>query len=276
MVCFRRLLPGILCAGLVLAPGAALLPAAEPKLDDLLEQNHQLQERVQDQQRQIDELRQRLDALPATTPAKIQPMPEPEERAPVPVLRTAREIRLSGEAGLAFFSSGPEGRWPNSEFRVDDARIFVEAPVWENVYFFTGIELVTREAGDEFFHVGELYADLEDVFAAGRNQTLNLRVGRFSIPFGEEYQSRNVVDNPLITHSVADIWGIDEGVQVYGTLGSVTYNLAVQNGGHAALRDFNRDKSVTARLGFAPTPSLHLSLSAHRTGTLDAVNDELS
>ncbi|MDB6113148.1 MAG: hypothetical protein JWQ62_93, partial [Lacunisphaera sp.] len=41
-------------------------------------------------------------------------------------------------------------------------------------------------------------------------------------------------------------------------------------------RDFNRDKSVTARLGFAPTPSLHLSLSAHRTGTLDAVNDELS
>jgi hypothetical protein len=82
--------------------------------------------------------------------------------------------------------------------------------------------------------------------------------------------------NPLITHSVADIWGIDEGVQAYGSLGQLQYNLAVQNGGHKTLHDYNKDKSVTIRLGFDPVKSLHLSASAHRTGKLDSVNDGLS
>ena len=41
-----------------------------------------------------------------------------------------------------------------------------------------------------------------------------------NLPFGEEYQVRNAIDNPLVTHSLSDVWGIDEGVQVYGTLGA--------------------------------------------------------
>ena len=101
-------------------------------------------------------------------------------------------------------------------------KLFVEAPVWKNVYFFTGLELTTREAADEYFHVGELYADMEDVLTAGRQYTLSLRAGRFSIPFfGEEYQYRNIMANPLITSTPrADIWGTDEGVQAYhGSLG---------------------------------------------------------
>ena len=191
-------------------------------------------------------------------------------------MRAAREIRVSGEAGLAFFSSGPDGAFPNAEFRVDDAKIFLEAPVWKNVYFFTGLELVTREVNDEYFHVGDLYADMEDVLKSGRDYSLSLRVGRFGIPFGEEYQYRNVMDNPLIMHSEADIWGIDEGIQAYGTLGRFQYNLAVQNGGHKTLHVYNKDKSVTFRIGFDPIKSLHLSASAHRTGKLDAANDGLS
>lgn len=280
MVCFRRPLLSVVCASLVFAPAVVLTRAAgpEPKLEELLEQNHSLLLQVQNQQKQIDELRRRLDAMngPGTPPARMRPPREAEAREPAPVLRSVREIRLSAEAGLAFFSSGRQGAFPNSEFRVDDAKIFVEAPVWRNVYFFTGLELTTREANDEFLHVGELYADVEDVLAAGRTWTLSLRVGRFNIPFGEEYQRRNVMDNPLITHSVADIWGIDEGVQAYGKLGPLTYNIAVQNGGHKTLRDFNKDKAVTVRLGFAPTPALHVSASGYRSGKLDAVNDPLS
>jgi hypothetical protein len=85
-----------------------------------------------------------------------------------------------------------------------------------------------------------------------------------------------VMSNPLILHSVQDIWGIDEGVQAYGALGRFQYNLAVQNGGHKTLHDYNRDKSITARLSYDPINSLHLSASFHRTGKLDVVNDGLS
>ena len=103
-----------------------------------------------------------------------------------------------------------------------------------------------------------------------------MRAGRFNFPFGEEYQVRNVVDNPLVTHSVADIWGVDEGVQAYGQWGPVRYNLAVQNGGHKTLHDYDPDKAVVARISINPVPSLHLSASAMRTGRLNTANDVFS
>ncbi len=263
---------------------AAALFATDAETDPvraLREQNQKLQQQVDEQQRQINELRERLDGLqqPAAAPA-----PAPIAEAPPETLssrfpafaETDRQIRLSGEAGLAFFSSRFNGQFPNAEFRADDAKLFVEAQVWRNAYFFGGIDLVTREASDEYFHVGELYADFERVFVAGRDRTFNVRAGRFYLPFGEEYQVRNVVDNPLITHSVADIWGIDEGVQAYGQWGPVRYNLAVQNGGHKTLHDYDSDKSVVARVSVDPVPQLHLSASAMRTGRLNNANDVFS
>ena len=236
---------------------------ADADMKDLAEQNRLLAEQVRAQQKQIDELRSRLDH-----------MNEPE--APAAVAETGRQLRLSGELGVAYFDTGSNGWAPNAEFRVDDAKIFVEAPIWKNVYLFGGLEITTREANDEYFHVGELYVDVEDLWRLDRNHTLSLRAGRMNLPFGEEYLVRNVVDNPLVSHSLADIWGIDEGVQVYGQLGPVRYNLAVQNGGYESTRDFDSDKSVVARIGFDPTPQLSLSASAMRSGDLTSAGDEFS
>ena len=241
--------------------GASL--AGQTDVSTLVEQNRQLVAQVRAQQRQIDELRSRLDRLDESA-SPAQPLPSTST--------SGRQIRLSGEVGVGFFSSGNDGSQPNAEFRVDDARIFVEAPVWRNVYFFGGIELTTREANDEFFHVGELYVEVESLWSSGRDFSLSLRAGRFNLPFGEEYQVRNVMDNPLVTHSLADIWGIDEGVQVFGKLGRVRYNLAVQNGGHKTLRDLDSDKAWIGRLAFDPVPGLTLSASAMRTGDLRATD----
>jgi hypothetical protein len=279
MLFLRKPLFCALIAGLTLAPGVGPAGAKEvtdQELGELLAQNRDLQQQVQKQQKQIDELRQRLDKLQNASarpePEFSPPRPEPEPPARVGSLVSGagHEIRISGETGLAFFSSGPDGAYPKSEFHVDEARIFLEAPVWKNVYFFTGLELATRESGDGYLRAGELYADIEDVLASGRDARLSLRIGRFNIPFGEEYQYRSVLTNPLITHSMADLWGYDTGVQLYGSLGRLQYNFAVQNGG------INRDKSLTARLSFDPVKSLHLSASAHRTGTVDAMDDVFS
>jgi hypothetical protein len=279
LYCSTRFLLSAAIAGLVLTRGAVLSPAGEvetTQLGELLNQNRTLQQQVQQQQQQIDELRQRLDALQGAGPrptAAVQPPPEPAPPARVVEsfgADTTRAIRLSGETGLAFFSSGPDGAYPKAEFHVDEARIFLEAPVWKNVYFFTGLELATRESVAGTVDAGELYADIEELFALERGQHLNLRLGRFNIPFGEEYQYRSVMTDPLITHSVADIWGYDTGVQVYGSLSGLQYNFAVQNGG------INRDKSLTARIGYDPVRSLHLSASVHHTGKVDAAEDVFS
>ncbi len=233
----------------------------------MAEQNRQLVEQIRTQQKQIDELRERLDRLDPAAPAP---------RLNTPAAESDQMIRLSGEAGVGFFRSGRDGSLPNSEFRVDDARIFIETQIWRNAYLFGGLHLITREANDEYFHLGELYVDVENLWSSGRAATLSLRAGRFNLPFGEEYQVRNVIDNPLINHSLADIWGIDEGVQLYGKLGHVRYNLAVQNGGHKTLRDYDADKSWIARLAFDATPRLALSASAMRTGHLTVAGDALS
>ena len=247
---------------------AVALPGAhDEEVRTLVEQNRQLTQQVGAQQKQIDELRARLDHL--------EPAVTAEPSGPSPV-ETGRQIRVSGEAGLAFFHSGKNGNFPNSEFRVDEAKVFIEAPIWKNVYFFGGVDLVTRESSDEYFHIGELYVDVEKLFSAGKNNHLSLRAGRFNVPFGEEYLVRNVIDNPLITHSLADIWGIDEGVQIYGALGGLQYNLAVQNGGRKTLHDYDPDKAVTMRLAFDPAAHLHLSASAMRTGKLNVAYDGLS
>lgn len=266
-----RDLPGTLLrwitASLVAAAWGVPGRGAEPDVRELVEQNRVLVEQVRAQQKQIDELRQRLDRLDE---------PAAPARALASTSDADRTVRVSGEASLGFFHSGSDGTQPNGEFRVDDARIFVEAPVWKNTYFFGGLELTTREASDEYFHVGELYLDTENLWSGDRTHHLSLRVGRFNVPFGEEYQYRNVIDNPLVSHSLADIWAIDEGVQVYGQLGRVRYNLAVQNGGNPTLRDGNSDKAVTARLTLEATSRLTLSASALRTGKLDIAADGLS
>jgi hypothetical protein len=250
-------------SSLVLATSAF---AADADVKELVEQNRQLVEQVRAQQKQIDELRHRLDRID-----------EPAAPVQLPATESGRSIRLSGEASIGYFDGGKNSWAPTSEFRVDDARLFVEASVWKNVFFYGALEITTREANDEYFHVGELYVDFEDLWRGDRNHnSLSLRAGRMNLPFGEEYLVRNAIDNPLISHSLADIWGIDEGVQVYGTLGPVRYNLAVQNGSHPTTHDYDSDKSVTARLAFDPTTHLSVSASAMRTGDLNVTGDQMS
>src|SRR5207247_6258165 len=84
------------------------------------------------------------------------------------------------------------------------------------------------------------------------------------------------IDNPLISHSLGDLWGVDEGIELYGAASKVQYAVAVQNGGHSALHDFAADKSVAGRISYDPVRWLHLSASGMRTGDLSAKNDQLS
>ena len=232
----------------------------------------QLQEQLQQQQALIDQLTHKVSELEGAQ------RDAGRETSPTARLRDSLgKVHISGEGAVGFFHSGSEGEFPNKEFRVDEAKLFVETPIWNDIYLFTELNMTLRDEREEYMRVGELYLDFENLGRwFERDRWLNLRIGRFDIPFGEEYLTRDAIDNPLISHSLSDLWGVDEGVQLYGTIGKFHYALAIQNGGHPSLHDYNGDKALVGRLSFDPVESLHVSVSAMRTGDLDVEGDETS
>ena len=259
---------------------ASILPAAaegtnwEEQIRLLQQQNAVLQQQLEKQNKSIESLEKKVEDLQA---AKNETAPG-NEAVPEKGGFNLGKVNLSGEGGVAFFNTGSKGFAPNSEFRVDEARLFAEAPIWKEVYFFGEADFATRENTDLNLHAGEVYLNFEDVSQLwGRDGQLNVRVGRMNIPFGEEYLRRYAVDNPLISHSVSDLWGFDSGAEIYGTLGQFSYVAAVQNGsGKNGVQDFDGDKSVTGRIGFTPNRALHFSVSGMRTGNLSASHDFIS
>jgi hypothetical protein len=242
----------------------------------LQEQNRQMQEQMQKQAGVIDSLSHKVSELEEAGAKRGKEADASKEDGGGNF--HLGKVVLSGEGGLAFFASQQNGQFPNKEFRVDEARLFIEAPIWNQVYFYSELDLATREEPDLIVRLREIYLDFENLSRlwGGRDGLLTLRAGRFDAPFGEEYQVRSAIDNPLISHSVSDLWGDDEGVMLYGHAGRVQYALAVQNGGVPTTRDFNPDKAVVARVGYDPTDWLHLSVSGMRTGDLDTAGDSLS
>jgi len=251
----------------------------------LQQQNELLQRQLKKQQELIDNLSRKVSGLESANQNRANEQSAAADNINQDSSRSVQagnpfglgKINLSGEGGLAFFKSQSQGQYPKSEFRIDEARLFVDAPVWKNVYFFSELSIALREENSLNLRASELYLDFEDLSRLwNEDRQLNLRLGRFYIPFGEEYLVRSAIDNPLISHSLSDLWGPDVGLALYGPLGEFHYVLAVQNGGVQSLQDFTSDKSVAARVGYDPAKWLHLSLSAMRTGALDAQRDYLS
>ncbi len=278
-----------MCAGALALPAARAQPSAA-QVQELLEQNRKLQEQVRTQQKTIDELNSKMTEIARASERHEQALRGLAGRmdsATVPAVseksgggsfaRGAAEVRVAAETGLAYFRTGRNGQFPEGSFRADDPTITIEAPVMKDTYFFTELKLLPRETNVEDFELGELYVDFENVLGrVGYDGLLNVRVGRLNIPFGEEYLVRGPVANPLISHSLGDLWGVDEGVEAYGRIGPASYVVAVQNGGVSRLRDFHKDKAVVARIGWQPARWLSLSGSAMRTGKLSTAGDTLS
>jgi len=286
----KRGIPFLLCGGLA-AFGLAVQSAhaddgadTARQLQELREQNKQLQEQLQRQQTLIESLSRKVSDIQQSDAHRSMELDKLEnqiKQGETPLKPSGGfnlgKINISGEGGVAFFKSGSSGIAPNNEFRIDEAKLFVDAQIWGDVYFFTEINLASRESEDLQLNIGELYLDWENISKLwGQDHALNLRFGRMDIPFGEEYIYRDAIDNPLISHSLTDFWGWDEGLELYGKMNRFSYALAVQNGGVPDTRDFDSDKAVTARIGFDPKQWLHLSVSGMHTGDLDAEGDFLS
>lgn len=275
----RRRLLAFVSVALALLPNT-FADDLEQRLATLAEQNQTLLELAQQQQAQIAELHSRLDAQASEVAEQEAAITELQETSfPASQVAPARgndRVIISGEAGLAFFAGEANNEFSNEEFRVDDARLTVEAQIHRNAYLVSTLELFRRESGNESVEVGSLFLDVENIFGPDYGRLFNLRLGRFDIPFGEEYLDRYVMENPLISHSVSDLWGIDQGIELFGDQGGFSYALAIQNGGTPLLRDFDSDKSIAGRASYQFSENFRFSASLMRTGDLDVAGDAQS
>jgi hypothetical protein len=266
---------GLICSAALLFSAVSPLAAdVAEDLRDLKDQNKRLQQQLDEQRSIIEQLRQKLDKIDSSKPPEPSSSDDSEGLLKKPFGKG--NLILSGEAGIAFYSQGSKGMFRHADFRVDEAKLFLDAKLWDDVYFFTELNIREREEPDKWMYVGEMYVDFETPLKKWNQRWINLRVGRFDTPFGEEYISRDAIDNPLISHSLSDIWAVDEGAEVYGVLGKWRYYAAVQNGGLPTGRDYTSDKAVAAKVSYQPKDWLYFSASAMRTGTLDVTADKFS
>ncbi len=248
----------------------------------LEEQNQSLMAMLEGQQSQIENLRQRIETADRESERqskKIEALAisEPSISDSSGSLLQHSTIHISGEAGVVFRAGEANTNFPNEEFGIDEARLFIEAQITPGTYLFSELEFFTRESNNTDLRIGELYLEFEDLVNLGNWESgMTIRLGRLDIPFGEEYQNRDVMRNPLIAHSVSDFWGIDEGIEAFGSIGDFSYIVALQNGSHDALRDYTPEKALTARFGYSPSSSLNFSASAMTTGGIDTENETLS
>ena len=178
-------------------------------------------------------------------------------------------VRLFGYAALNYLDTGGTGTTHDGSFLIKEASLFLEAEVWERTRLFTEIWLTRYQFGSGF-NLGELNLQFSDLFARDGEEGIGLRLGRFEIPFGEEYLRWDADETPMISFTAADPYGIDEGVELFGALRGLNWIAAVTNGSNGTGVDDGAAKQLVGKLHGRPWRDLYLSASVLDTGSTES------
>jgi len=187
-------------------------------------------------------------------------------------------LRFSGSADLNYLQGNGDGLYEETSTQIYDARLFLDANLGSDAR--VGDVTVYRDAGFTFEwnmvrlgramnNIGDLYGDFRGLLG---QEWMNLEVGRFQIPFGENYLrfGKGRPSDPFVALTASPPWFWDEGVKLWGKTanGHFGYVASVTDGEGGLNREKNASKQVTLKLSWDPSEWLHLSASALRTGTL--------
>lgn len=177
-----------------------------------------------------------------------------------------RNFDIYGFGAAGYYDTGSDATRASGGFEVKEATLFIEADVWEGINFF--VELQTNRLGKDdqlFTRTGEVYLHFREL-RLGQLPPFGLKLGRFDIPFGEEYLWQDSIDNPLITNSASYPYGWDEGVLIYGEIKGLSWIAAVMDGTDERSREENSDKAVAIKIYGNPIAPLYLSASLMTNG----------
>lgn len=272
----------MLTGWLVPGVGRADEPAELARLQaDVTAQAATLQQQQATIQRLMDKvtaLEARLEGRPAQAAGRVSL--EAEELAALPgeaggagpVLARPwfQNIRLDGFGAAGYVWTGGQAVHEHGSFLNYEATINVDAEVWEDVHYFHEIQTVrVMEEDRHFVRTREVYLDFKDLMKTvfdKEGMGVGAKLGRADIPFGEDYLTQDVIDNPLVTYSASFMYGVDEGVVLYGKMGRVNWIAALMDGNFVRGSDDNADKFTSLKLYGNPTERLYLSASALHNG----------
>lgn len=188
------------------------------------------------------------------------------------------DVRVSGNADFLHRTGERHSVAPNGRFTVQNARLFfdidlgwsadlLERPILEGSSLF--IEWDIARYGFFINDLGSVYARLDGI--AGQ-PWLNAKLGRFAIPFGEEYplwyESRP--ENPLLDFSAGSLYNWDEGFELFGSFleNRLSYVVALMDGDDDVGGNTSSDVAIAGKLAFEPYRWLRISASGLHTGQL--------
>jgi hypothetical protein len=237
------------------------------------------------QQAEIDELRARLDELEKRTaaqpPAKsgevdlsgreVAPLPTGADTNPL-ARPWYQNVDVWGYGAFTYLDTGNIGEHPNGDFLIQEASIFGEAHAWDRVVLHA--ELRGAVVGFQFLSVGEIYADFLRLWSSDSAGTANLRVGQFWVPFGEETYWFRATENPLISYSAAFPWGLDEGVELYGSAHGVDWIASMTSGSATSNSSDGSEKTFNLKVSGKPASVLEIGGSLmHQGATRESALD---
>ncbi|MDA3792106.1 MAG: porin [Elusimicrobia bacterium] len=186
----------------------------------------------------------------------------------------AKEPEISGFVDvLCQGRQGEDTSFGMGAFEIDFAHEFSEKICFE------GAVVIEEGAAG----LGQTLVDIK----LSEEEKLGVQAGLIDIPFGIDYQvfatpDRKLVSPPLVTELIMDGgWG-DTGVNLYGSLSPLNYNIYIVNGmGEDTGDPVNQDadnnnvKTIGSRIGISPEEGIEVGVSYARGPYLDGNTEEV-
>ncbi len=267
----------LVCVGFVLLVSSfvyAQTPEEEIRL--LKEQVQQLMRRIEQLEAQQAKQKEEFEKQKEEVAKKIEPS--------VALANVASKLKIKGRAVFGYFDSGKSGSYPPGSFEMPDAKIqFAFQPDEINTVV---MRFNLNNATAQTPLLDYFYLQSKDFLPCLKETpfSLNSRLGRFKLGFGEETWSDNPVEGVLPSNSAARATiGGDEGLELAGKikldkiglkpLGWVT---SISDGNSGVGSDSGQGKAFMGKLYYTPIDPLYLSATYYDSGSLKASNSELT
>ncbi len=247
-------------------------------------------EEIQLLKAQVKELMQRIEGLEQQQAKNKEEVAQHKEElskkfnsAKVDLSNAFSKLKLKGRVAAGFLKSGKGGSYPSGSFEIPDAKIQFSFQPDDFNTFVMRFNLNNATAQSPLLDY--LFLQSKDFlpFLKETPFSLNGRLGRFKLGFGEETLSDNPVEGFLPSNSAGKVGVTDEGLEFSGKikmdkagLQPLGWVVSVSNGNSGVGSDSGMAKAFMGKLYYSPINPVYLSASYYDSGNLKTSNSEFT
>ncbi|MDP2938922.1 MAG: hypothetical protein Q8O13_02415 [Candidatus Omnitrophota bacterium] len=249
------------------------------------------QEEIQALKHQVKELMTRIEKLEqdqakskevvAATKEDVTKVKDAASR--VDLSNALSKLKLKGRWAAGYYASGKAGSYPDGSFEIPEGKIqFAFEPDKINTIV---MRFNVNNATAQVPLMDYFYLQSKDFlpFLKDTPFSLNSRLGRFKLGFGEETWSDNPVESILPSNSAAKTGASDEGFELAGKikldkirLKPLGWVVSMSDGNSGVGSDSGAAKAFMGKFNYSPIDPLYLSFSYYDSGDLKISNSEFS